>query len=115
METAYFTSKPVQGKVIVCGDFNARTGVKDECLILSKQEILEREVDDDMLNLQGKPYDSVIDDDDLMLTGMSRERKNCDKGTNDYTPKLLNLCFACDLIMLNGRFNHCKGKLTFLI
>ena len=67
------------------------------------------------LNVPNAPYDYVITYDDLINNGMSITRANSDITTSEFGTRLLNLTYACDLIMLNGRHpGDQTGKLTFL-
>ena len=104
-----------KGQIIVSGDFNARTSTKDECVIETIEERLSRVDDEERLFVPNAPYDYVITCDDLINNGMSLTRANSDSVNTEYGTRLLNLTYACDLIMLNGRHpGDPNGKLTFL-
>ena len=104
-----------RGGTMVMGDMNARTAEKVECIVSSEYEcIKERRTEETVF--QNTPTDSVINMNDLCVSGMSQERKNADRGTNEYGTRLLNVCQGADLLILNGRAHKDKGigRKTFL-
>ncbi len=100
------------GAVLVMSDMNARTGEKVEG-VLEENEWIDRMTD--VLGMQNINNDNVFSVNDLEQSGLSRERVSQDKGTNEYGTKLLNLCYCCDLLCMNGRAfkDKYKGKITF--
>ena len=59
-------------------------------------------------------YLLIIFEEDLVQNGMTVERVNQDVKTNEYGVKLMNMCDAADLCVLNGRaFKDRQGKFTF--
>ena len=81
-----------QGKVIVMGDFNARTGTEPDYIV---------DDDDQYCDLYD---DYVVDcDNDLLLP-----RKNRDEKVNGYGKELLDLCWTTGIRIANGR---CLGDL----
>ena len=97
-----------RGGVIVMGDMNARTGEKEECVIDRENDCV-CESRSEVQIMQHSPVDSVISVNDLDIAGMSVERKNADRGTNEYGSRLLNVCQCADLLMLNGRAHKDRG------
>ena len=95
-----------KGVVVIVGDFNARSGVKKDCLIggLSDSDTINDVLDRDV-PLYGFEHvnDMQISTDDLVANDISLERENEDKGLNDYGNRLVQLSATCDLIILNGR------------
>lgn len=73
------------------GDMNARTGEKEECVIDRENDCV-CESRSEVQIMQHSPVDSVISVNDLDIAGMSVERKNADRGTNEYGSRLLNVC-----------------------
>ena len=97
-----------RGGVIVMGDLNARTGEKEECVLATENECINETVTDELLT-QHTPADSVLCVNDLVEAGMSIERKNMDKGTNEYGSRMINVCQGADLLLLNGRAHKDRG------
>ena len=85
-----------QGDVVIVGDYNARTGVKADCLIggvnesdMSKaHECLNPAYDLECSNSR------KICIDDLVTNGMTVERVNEDKTTNEYGSRLVQMCMT---------------------
>ena len=98
-----------KGDILIAGDLNSRIGVKQDILLNFNRN-------DDFLNVFNEQmYEHVITENDLLENGMSIYRANSDKGSNDYGPKLIQLCNTCDMAVLNGRAGKDKGigKTTF--
>ena len=109
------SSMNCMGGMIVVGDMNARTSESQECII---DGMNGKDASEDMTG----PNDffeqqnvNTICVDDLVANDISVNRVNEDKKTNEYGSRLVNLCLACDLIIMNGRAgsDRGKGKLTF--
>ncbi|XP_052276939.1 uncharacterized protein LOC127876070 [Dreissena polymorpha] len=75
---------------IMCGDLNARVGIKPDYAVYENKHIL------DML-----PDDYVMDD--------AIERNSQDKTVNDYGKILLDFCISTGLRIVNGRCGTDKG------
>ncbi|GFR60920.1 DNA ligase 1-like protein, partial [Elysia marginata] len=95
-----------RGNVIVAGDLNARTGERQKCLIGNESEIKESDV---FLLPDIVRNDCLFTPENLLHNDCSVLRSNVDKNVNDYGVKLLQLCEASDLIILNGRASGDKG------
>ncbi|KAI4885658.1 hypothetical protein NFI96_003646 [Prochilodus magdalenae] len=84
-----------QGNVLLCGDFNARTGSKL-----------------DYIDPQGNKH--VFGQSSLYLTPTLRSRNNLDRTTNKSGKELVQLCRALGLYMLNGRVRGDSfGRFTY--
>ena len=84
-----------QGNVLLCGDFNARTGSKL-----------------DYIDPQGNKH--VFGQSSLYLTPTLRSRNNLDRTTNKSGTELVQLCRALGLYMLNGRIRGDSfGRFTY--
>jgi len=103
------TKIPDRADMIVVGDMNARVGERTECVSLNEDVVgcNEREQITDVLYTNN---DNMILEEDLIANGMSLSRMNMDKKVNEYGLKLLNLCNASDVCILNGRSFYDKGK-----
>ena len=94
------------GNVMCLGDFNARVSERDECIILKgNEETNFNEIMGCVLNVQ----DKVFEEYDFSVNNMSIKRVNEDKHVNSYGLKILSICRACDLAILNGRAGADKG------
>ena len=99
------------GDVICMGDFNARLTEREECLIVDRLNECTLE----SMNIGIYENEHVFSENDFTINDMSIKRTNSDKNVNSYGLKLLSLCYACDLAILNGRAGADKGvgNLTF--
>ena len=97
------------GDIILMGDFNARTGT------LPDYDEFEDEGDLDIIYeipVMPSVYNK-ISKNDITSSGLSLQRNNVDKSTNQYGTKLLNLVKMSDLLILNGRSpGDSAGELT---
>ena len=100
------------GGMIVVGDMNARTSESQECLI-EGINVPSDEMTGPNSFLEQNVNNICVDD--LLANDISMSRANEDKKSNEYGSRLVNLCLACDFIMMNGRAgsDRGKGKLTF--
>ena len=78
-----------EGKVLLLGDFNARTSNRDDFI---GDDILDNTILKEVTELLTYELDSVLS-----------VRKNPDDTVNDYGVKLLNMCKSSGLRILNGR------------
>ena len=95
---------------LVCGDFNARIGTNMECTLYDKDDARVDIVSEFVTN-----EDMFFNVDDFKVNNMSIDRMNKDPVVNGYGLKLLKLCNACDLAILNGRAggDRFRGETTF--
>ena len=85
----------MKGKILICGDFNARTGTNIPDFISS---------DDNQYTPTGDNYIADIS---------ARCKKSMDETVNDYGKRLLDMCKYSRLRLLNGRcFGDITGKIT---
>ena len=91
-DISYFQA---QGKVLLCGDFNARTGVEP-----------------DFIDPQGSAH--VFGQSSLHLSPTTTTRKNLDCVVNNSGSEVARLCRALGLYILNGRIpGDSLGRFTF--
>ena len=84
-----------QGNVLLCGDFNARTGTEPDCI-----------------DPQGN--DHVFGNTPLYLTPTTTKRNNPDSTINKNGRELVHLCRALGLYILNGRIRgDSLGRFTY--
>lgn len=84
-----------QGNVMVCGDFNARTGKENDCI-------------------ESKGNNHVFGQTPLHLTPTQIKRNNSDKIVNKNGRELVHLCQALGLYILNGRMRgDSLGRFTY--
>ena len=104
-----------QGGLIVVGDFNARSGVREECLIGGLDE-RDMSVANEFIN-PFYEYESEnnrkICIEDVLANDMTIDRMNADSTVNDYGNRLVQLCMTCDMLIMNGRAGKDKGKGTW--
>ena len=102
-----------QGGIVCVGDFNARVAEKLECLITDENSENTKSNNLSLLQCNMHSVDDederVIDKNDILNNGMSVKRVNKDKATNDHGAELLSMCYASDMIILNGRTGDDKG------
>ena len=105
---------PGNADIFVAGDFNARVSNRNECLIESSQFCIDNQRENS-LDWMDNGNENAIFEADFYENNMSCKRENKDKKVNDYGIRLLNLCNAVDLCILNGRAFKDKGQgnLTF--
>ena len=105
---------PGNADIIVAGDFNARVSDRIECLIESSQAKNDNH-SENSLDWMDYGNENALFEEDFYVNNMSSKRENMDKKVNDYGFRLLNLCSAVDLCILNGRAFKDKGQgnLTF--
>ena len=93
-------------KICLLGDFNARTGVKDDFINVNDYVCNAVQLD----NVTKQEYDLV----NLDLLGIDCKRYNLDKSVNNYGNRLLQLCQNLNLLIANGRLGKDRdiGSLT---
>ena len=87
-------------KVCLVGDFNARTGTKDDVII--NNEVIDAIDIPDFAKI-----DLCTRGNDLCPTRASNDHKS-----NNYGKDLLNLCNMCDLRIVNGRLGLSSARAT---
>ena len=102
-----------RGQLVLAGDFNARTGTRVDCKIVDGNTNQEFDFildgDTDMTSGKFCKGDFVVNKDIVEI------RHNEDKTVNEYGVRLLDLCHASDLIIINGRaVNDRTGAYTSL-
>ena len=97
----------VLGDVMCMGDYNARVAQRSECLILPDTDSTVRDVRG--FGGMEEDFENAVRDYDLNVNNMSLSRKNKDTQVNSYGLKLLGVCQASDMIILNGRTGYDKG------
>ena len=104
-----------QGGVVIAGDMNARTGEREDCMVINNKNGELQQLDRQQILNQIDLNENALCENDFVLNGMSVKRVNCDKKVNDYGVKLIQLCYACDLVIMNGRagVDRSKGSTTF--
>ena len=97
------------GDIILMGDFNARTGTLPDYA-----EFEDKDDHHSNYNIPVIPFtNNKIFKDDIVAAGLTLQRKNTDKSTNEYGTKLLNLCKMANILILNGRSpGDVEGNLT---
>ena len=105
---------PDDSMIFAMGDWNGRVGERSEVCFESIEDVRisdNEHVMDWILNEQQRLFTK----DDFLCNNINVQRMNEDKTVNDYGVKLLNLCDAVDLCILNGRcFNDKKREVNFL-
>ena len=89
------------------GDWNARTGVCSDFVDIGQSVSFECDIQEMVNDISNSKYE-------LENAGISTERFNVDKCTNNNGCKLLEFCKASDNHIVNGRFgaDKCVGKTT---
>ena len=105
---------PEDSMLYAMGDWNGRIAAREECFIdnfeietFGNEHIFEE--------LSGMSNDQCFVEQDFISNDMSFKRINKDLKINDYGFKLLNLCSAANLAILNGRAFRDKhiGEYTY--
>ena len=91
------------GNVLILGDMNARIGDKCECLIETEEDCREREREESMMRTGLPESDRVFCEDDFLRNKMLVTRTNEDTTCNEYGNRLIQMTYAADLAILNGR------------
>ena len=98
------------GDIVIAGDMNARSGTKIECMIETKEGLIEREREGELMGIAMPERDRVFCEDDFLRNGMLIERVSKDEKITDYGNRLVQMTYAADLAILNGRCESDKNK-----
>ena len=103
------------GNVLVLGDLNSRTGTLSDIDVQSKPHFCTLNGSNTIENTVLIDNDDDITPDFINSLGHSASRRSQDKDVNDFGRKLIDLCQASNLVILNGRVGDDKneGKYTF--
>ena len=90
--------------IVLIGDFNGRTGVLNDVMLLET---------DDKLDLDNYDYPDILNTFNSL--NIPVQRTNMDKNTNNNGNQIIEMCKLTELCILNGRFGADKnvGKTTF--
>ena len=102
------TRVPNNADIIVVGDMNARVSNKKECFLELAMPNNGKE-SENCTGWMETVSERMITEEDLIMNDMSITRENMDKTLNDYCYRMMNMCNAADLCMLNGRAFKDKG------
>jgi len=92
--------------VILMGDFNARTSLKDDFISLNDSISI-------LTGLENISNDLFNSKKNLMLLDLPTRRSNVDSGCNNNGNKLIDLCKDLDMKIVNGRFGPDKNVGNF--
>ena len=108
------TDIPGDAMFYAMGDWNARIGERSECFI-GTRENESNYMFNDFENFDTGDIDNIILEDDFVRNNFNVFRTNKDNKINDYGLRLLNLCHASNLCILNGRAfeDKARGEFTY--